>query len=267
MDPFGMGADFYITKLLPQFLIKNLFSQEEDEYNDDDDDLNGVELNLSLTIGSTNKRRKSWTKKIVYPSSIEIIDLEDSSGIESSDNGVDLHTGEDQPDESFHSNEPSSDLTEEKDIIIPNVIEENAIQKAANSLVLISLQQISTTNHDSESKSGSNDTKIKKPNPRRSSAIDSYESLVLKLEETSVDEVFNRKTAVGRRRRGEEGARATAQGRRRKNSGGVVGKKEEQRREQEGDFSLFCWNRSDLKRAGFFFQEIEAFVYKSDLRG
>ena len=69
-----------------------MFSQEEDE-DDDDDDLNGVELNLSLTTGSTNKRIKSWTKKIVYPSSIEIIDLEDSSGIESSDNGVDLHTG------------------------------------------------------------------------------------------------------------------------------------------------------------------------------
>ncbi|KAL4592487.1 hypothetical protein LXL04_005484 [Taraxacum kok-saghyz] len=224
-----------IFKKQARFLINNLFSQEEDEDDDDDDDLNGVELNLSLTIGSTNKRRKSWKNKIVFPSSIEIIDLEESSGIESSDNGVDLHKdplqvdsicskrdslmngamhhewsssnqgsnelhdakqtkvmdfdlNEDQPDESFHSNEPSSDLTEEKEIIIPNVIEENAIQKAANSLVLISLQQISTTNHDSESKSGSNDTKIKNPNPRRSSSIDSYESLVLKLEETSVDE-------------------------------------------------------------------------------
>lgn len=247
-----------------QFLIDSLFSQDDD----DDDD-----LNLSLSIGrNINKKRKSWKNKIVNPSSQEIIDLEEYSGIGSSENvqrvisldqssqksmdhikqypshgmieslvnGVDLYKdplkvgpreslmngamhssdqgshechdvkqtklmdfdlNKDLSDESsFQSNEPSSDLTEEKETNISKLIEEKkkedsdyAIQKAANSLISISLQQASTSNQDSESKSGSNETennseKKNEKRRQRSSSIDSYESLVLKLEESSVDE-------------------------------------------------------------------------------
>lgn len=82
--------------------------------------------------------------------------------------------------------EPSSDLTEEQEE------SDYSIQKAALSLISISLQQTLTSNQDSETKSGSNKIENieenKKKTTSRSSSIDSYESLVLKLEESSIEE-------------------------------------------------------------------------------
>ncbi|XP_024984862.1 uncharacterized protein LOC112520659 isoform X2 [Cynara cardunculus var. scolymus] len=92
--------------------------------------------------------------------------------------------------------EPSSDLSEEKEMheVIEQKDKEDSdciIRNAALSLISISLQETSTRNQDSETRSGSNeiennDEKKKKTIPE--SSIDSYESLVLKLEESSIDE-------------------------------------------------------------------------------
>ncbi|KAK1436284.1 hypothetical protein QVD17_02063 [Tagetes erecta] len=79
--------------------------------------------------------------------------------------------------------EPSSDLTEEE-VINDNISEETA----ALSLISISKQQTSTINQDSETKSVSDETENKKKAITRSLSIDSYESLVLKLEESSKEE-------------------------------------------------------------------------------
>lgn len=78
---------------------------------------------------------------------------------------------------------PESDLTEEDT--------DYTVQEAAHSLISISLQQTSPCNQDSETKFGSNEIENIKENKKKpipSSSIDSYESLVLKLEESSMDE-------------------------------------------------------------------------------
>ncbi|CAI9288799.1 unnamed protein product [Lactuca saligna] len=214
-----------------RFLIDNLFSQEED---DDDDLNLSLSIGRSTNKRSKSWKNKiiidleEDSSGIGSSEDVQPVFSLDQSSQKSTDhinqypchgmidclvNGVNLHKGsselhddvkqtklmdfdlnEDQPDESFQSNEPSSDLTEEKERNISQVIEEKvkndsdyATKKAAHSLVSISLQQISS-NQDSESKSGSNEVENKKTNPRRSSSIDSYEFLVLKLEESCVDE-------------------------------------------------------------------------------
>lgn len=88
--------------------------------------------------------------------------------------------------------EPTSDLSEEKEMRISEVIEQKGkedsdyiIRKAALSLISISIQETSTRNQDSETRSNEIENK-KKMIPQ--SSIDSYESLVLKLEESSIEE-------------------------------------------------------------------------------
>nr|XP_043636731.1 uncharacterized protein LOC122607760 [Erigeron canadensis]XP_043636739.1 uncharacterized protein LOC122607760 [Erigeron canadensis] len=88
--------------------------------------------------------------------------------------------------------ESSSDLTEEKELIEEKEDCDYIIQDAALSLVSISQQLTSTSNQVSETKSGSNDTETVKENKKkpikRTSSIDSYESLVLKQGDSSIDE-------------------------------------------------------------------------------
>ncbi|KAI3687598.1 hypothetical protein L1987_81298 [Smallanthus sonchifolius] len=80
--------------------------------------------------------------------------------------------------------EPSSDLTEEKVINISEASKQDyATEKAALSLITISKQQTLTTNQDSGNRKENKKTTI-----TRSLSIDSYESLVLKLEESSIEE-------------------------------------------------------------------------------
>ncbi|KAK9079598.1 hypothetical protein SSX86_001271 [Deinandra increscens subsp. villosa] len=89
--------------------------------------------------------------------------------------------------------EPSSDLTEEKVMNISEASNQDyALEKAALSLVCISKQQISKFNQASETKSLSGETEKRKENKKktitRSLSVDSYEELVLKLEESSIEE-------------------------------------------------------------------------------
>ncbi|KAI7734513.1 hypothetical protein M8C21_004369 [Ambrosia artemisiifolia] len=82
--------------------------------------------------------------------------------------------------------EASSDLTEEKVINISEESKQNyAEENAALSLISISKQQTSTINKDSETE---NRKENRKKTNIRSLSIDSYESLVLKLEESSMEE-------------------------------------------------------------------------------
>lgn len=96
--------------------------------------------------------------------------------------------------------EPSSDLTEENEISISEASNQKDIkesdyaeEKAALSLISISQLRALTKNQDSETKTGSNEieensNENKKKTIKQSSSIDSYESLVLKIEESSIDE-------------------------------------------------------------------------------
>ncbi|KAL8216738.1 hypothetical protein R6Q57_023575 [Mikania cordata] len=85
--------------------------------------------------------------------------------------------------------EPSSDLTEEKVINITEASKQDyALEKAALSLISISNQLISTVNQDFGTKSVPIETENRNENKKktitRSLSVDSYESLVLKLEES-----------------------------------------------------------------------------------
>ncbi|KAD4384634.1 hypothetical protein E3N88_24802 [Mikania micrantha] len=85
--------------------------------------------------------------------------------------------------------EPSSDLTEEKVINITEASKQDyALEKAALSLISISNQLISTVNQDFGTKSVTIETENRNENKKktitRSLSVDSYESLVLKLEES-----------------------------------------------------------------------------------
>lgn len=92
--------------------------------------------------------------------------------------------------------EPSPNLSEEKEMHISEVIEQKRkedsdyiIREAALSLISISLQETLTRNQGSETRSNeieNNDGNKMKMIPQ--SSIDSYESLVLKLEESIMDE-------------------------------------------------------------------------------
>ncbi|KAF5772511.1 hypothetical protein HanRHA438_Chr13g0588571 [Helianthus annuus] len=86
--------------------------------------------------------------------------------------------------------EPSSDLTEEKIISVSEAsIQDFAEENAALSLISISKQLTLTANQDSvTSDETENQDEKKKKTTTRSLSIDSYESLVLKLEESSIEE-------------------------------------------------------------------------------
>ncbi|KAI3822286.1 hypothetical protein L1987_09875 [Smallanthus sonchifolius] len=219
---------YAVQKLLvkgdPKFRQRHLDLRLSAGNSCDDDDCE--ELNLSLSIGlSSNKRIKSSRKSMKNTMTVNCIvvgikfdtnDFRSNSWHDVKRTGlVDLDLNKDQPDEypSYDGScgesssqtttsltfkgqtkpctidleslpEPSSDLTEEKVINISEASKQDyATEKAALSLITISKQQTLTTNQHS-----GNRNEKKKITITRSLSIDSYESLVLKLEESSIEE-------------------------------------------------------------------------------